>query len=314
MTPSPASPVTLEASPLGRIASWLRRNARLAVWANLAGQILIILTGGLVRLTGSGLGCSTWPNCEPGQFTPVFHEAVSYHPFVEFGNRTMSGVLSLLGIAVLVAVWSDRSRSRSYRLLGWVPLVGVIIQAVIGGITVLIDLHPAIVGWHMLISVGLVAASAYLVARQAEGDGAPVASLDRPTTLVSRFVAAWLLPVVMLGILTTGSGPHSGDDEIAYRFSFDPTHAARLHSMTVWVLVLSLAVLTVMLFKRQQPAPARSRRAAVTLWAIVAAEGIVGYVQFFTGLPAALVALHMLLAATITAAGIFVLTAARERN
>lgn len=300
-------------SVAARTTAWARKHARVAVWANLIGQIGIIVTGGLVRLTGSGLGCSTWPMCEPGQFTPVHHDAMTYHPYVEFGNRTMSGVLVIIGLFVVLAVATDKRRTARYRALGWVPVIGVLLQALIGGLTVLVELHPAVVGFHMLISIALVAISAYLVARQREGDASPSALLDRPTTRVARGVVAWFMPVVALGVLVTGSGPHSGDEEIGYRFALDPAAMARIHALSVWVLLIGVIALTVMVLRRDQPNPAPMRRALKVLWALIIAEGAVGYTQFFTGLPVALVAVHMLLAAALTAAAVFALVATRQR-
>ena len=127
-----------------------------------------------MRLTGSGLGCSTWPQCEPGSFTPALHEATSIHPFIEFGNRTLTGFLAVIALTVAMLVWTDRSRSRSYRLLGLAPVLGVVAQAVIGGVTVLFHLNPAVVGVHMLVSLALVAVSTVLVVRERAGDGTSV--------------------------------------------------------------------------------------------------------------------------------------------
>src|SRR3954465_3192159 len=142
---------------------------RVVALASLVAMVLIVGTGGAVRLTGSGLGCSTWPQCEPGEFTPQFHAATSIHPFIEFGNRTVSGVLVVIGVLVAVLVFSDRSRPTSYRWLGLAPLLGVLTQAVVGGITVLLDLNPAIVAGHMLISLALVALSMWLLPGPPEG-------------------------------------------------------------------------------------------------------------------------------------------------
>ena len=185
MSSSPA--LETDASPLDRFRD---RWTWTAVVANLVGQILIIVTGGAVRLTGSGLGCSTWPECEPGEFTPRFHDATSIHPFIEFGNRTVSGLLVAVATVVAVLVVLDRRRPWSYRRLGLVPVVGVLIQAVIGGITVLVDLHPAIVGGHLLISMALVAFSTWLVVRTSEGDGPAVPLVDRTTQLLVRVLTA----------------------------------------------------------------------------------------------------------------------------
>lgn len=280
--------------------------------ANLVAQIVIIITGGLVRLTGSGLGCSTWPLCEPGSFTPEFHEATSIHPYIEFGNRTLSGVLTLIGIAVVILVTTDRTRSSAYRKLGWIPLIGVLAQAVIGGLTVLVKLNPAVVGFHLMISMLLVAASAYLVARQRESDGPPRACVNRRATIATVAYAGWLLPVLVLGVLVTGSGPHSGDDVHGYRFALDPAAMARVHAASVWVLIGVLAVATWFIVRSaDRTAP---RRAVAAVWGIVVVQGIVGYVQFFAGLPVALVAIHMALAGLLTAASVFLLTSLRVRS
>ena len=122
---------TPSTSPATRTRDWsglARRWTRPAIIANLVAQIVIVGTGGAVRLTGSGLGCSTWPMCEPGEFTPRLHDASTIHPFIEFGNRTLTGVLGVIAVAVAVMVWTNRSRSLSYRLLGLTPLLGVILQ------------------------------------------------------------------------------------------------------------------------------------------------------------------------------------------
>ena len=191
-----------------------------AVVANLVGQILIIVTGGAVRLTGSGLGCSTWPECEPGEFTPRFHGATSIHPFIEFGNRTVSGLLVAVATFVAVLVVLDRRRSWSYRRLGLVPVLGVLVQAITT--TVLVDLHPAIVGGHLLISMALVAFSTWLVVRTGEGDGPAVPLVDRTTRNLVRVLSVLAAVVLALGVVVTGAGPHSGDDEVGYRFDIDP--------------------------------------------------------------------------------------------
>lgn len=288
-------------------------------WANLALQILIIVTGGVVRLTGSGLGCSTWPQCEPGQFTPVFHEAVSDHPFIEFGNRTMTGVLSVVGLALVIAVWrSPGTRERRpARLLSLAPLIGILVQGVIGGITVLVDLHPAVVGFHFLISAALVWVSTLLVVRLREGDGPPEPTFDatgRPGLWLRWAPVVFTvltIVIVVLGVVTTGAGPHSGDSEVGYRFAVDPALVARAHALGVWAFVLVL-VLTLWVVARAVPAGSdltavrHSRRTWGVLLVVTLAQGLIGYVQYFTGLPVPLVVLHMfgsgLLIAAVTAA------------
>lgn len=283
-----------------------------AVVANLVGQIVIIVTGGAVRLTASGLGCSTWPQCEPGQFTPQLHSATSFHPYVEFGNRTVSVLLVAVAAVVAVLVVLDRRRPWSFRRLGLVPVVGVLIQAVIGGITVLVDLHPAIVGSHLLISMALVAFSAWLVVRTREGDGPAVPLVDRTTTIVVRVLVALTAAVLVLGVVVTGAGPHSGDDEVGYRFDVDPWTMSKLHAASVWAFVAVLVVVLVLL--RRRGVTGRPWTTGLVLLAVTLGQGAIGYVQLFTGLPIALVNLHMLGAALLATAVTFFVGSLRTRD
>ncbi|MDO5495727.1 MAG: COX15/CtaA family protein [bacterium] len=282
---------------------------RLAI-ANLVAQIGIIVTGGAVRLTGSGLGCSEWPLCEPGQFTPVFHEATSYHPFIEFGNRTLTGVLVVIAGALLLALYLRepvRSRPKVFRYLAWAVVAGIAIQALVGGFSVWWDLHPAIVGGHMYISLGLVATSAYLVARLRQEDGPAAAPTQPLRTLVWATVAVAAV-LSVLGVITTGTGPHSGDENAPYRFALDPVAITRAHSLSVWVFV---ALLLACIFF--------TLRSTVTwkVWlptlTVTLLQGVVGYVQYFNGLPILLVGIHMLLAALFVAALTFSVTALHPR-
>ncbi|GAA3822944.1 COX15/CtaA family protein [Cellulomonas soli] len=309
MSAAPPSPTTSTPAPTvapGGLARWTHA----ALVANLAAQILIIGTGGAVRLTGSGLGCSTWPQCEPGEFTPRLHDAATIHPFIEFGNRTLTGVLTVVALAVAVLVWRERTRSRSFRVLGLVPLLGVLVQAVLGGITVLVDLHPAVVGSHMFISMGLVAVSTVLVVRWGELDGPARPLVPERVVRLGQLLAVLGVAVVALGIVTTGAGPHSGDNEVGYRFALDPYLVAKVHALSVWAFVLVLAALLVSL----RTGPRRARRAAFVLLAVTLAQAVVGYVQFFTGLPIALVNLHMVAAAGLMAVGTWFLLTLRERT
>lgn len=291
------------------------RFARFRPWtrgvlvANLVAQIGIIVTGGAVRLTGSGLGCSTWPQCEPGQFTAAFHPETTYHQFVEFGNRTLTGVLSVVAIAVLLLVATDRRRSRAYRALGVVPLAGVAAQAVIGGVIVLLHLHPGWVSVHYLVSAALVAASLLLLHRSGEGDAPPVPTVGPRVRLLVVALAVLTAAVVVAGVVVTGAGPHSGDDTVGYRFAVDPVLVTRLHAGLVWVFLVVLAALLVAVRR----GPREVRRAAWLLLWITLAQGVVGYVQYFTGLPALLVGVHMLGSALLVAGTTRVVLTARTR-
>lgn len=265
--------------------------------ANLIGQIGIVATGGAVRLTASGLGCSTWPQCEPGQFAPVFHEAATYHRFVEFGNRTLTGVLGVLAIATILVVWNDRRRSPAYRWLGLAPLVGVAAQAVIGGVIVLLHLHPAWVSLHFLVSMLLIVVSTLLVHRSREGDHPPVSVVTPAARRLAPVLAVLLAVVLVLGAITTGAGPHSGDDEVGYRFAVDPYLMARVHAAAVWLFVGVLVALLVL----NRRGPAVLRRRGWVMVVLVAVQGVIGYVQVATDLPVLLVLLHMLAASLLTA-------------
>ncbi|MFI2363573.1 heme A synthase [Promicromonospora sp. NPDC019610] len=293
---APAAPVSwLDALP-GRVDRF-RHWTRAVLVANLIGQIGIIGTGGAVRLTDSGLGCSTWPQCEPGSFTPQFHEATTLHPYIEFGNRTLTGVLGVVAVLLAVLVCTDLKRTASYRMLGLAPVVGVLAQALIGGIVVLLHLHPGWVSLHFAVSGALVALSLYLVHRHDEGDG-PARLVVAPRVRTLAWALAGLTAVVVvLGVLTTGAGPHSGDSEVGYRFAIDPALLTRWHAAAVWVFLAALVAFLVAVRR----GPAEVRRAAVILLAITLAQGLIGYVQYFTDLPELLVGLHMIGAAALIA-------------
>jgi len=269
------------------------------VVANLVAQIGIVVTGGAVRLTGSGLGCSTWPQCEPGHFTPQIHASMAINPLIEFGNRTLTGVLLVIAVVVALLVATDRRRPRSYRWLAMAPLLLVLAQAVLGGIIVIFDLNPAFVGIHLLISMTLVALSTWLVLRFREGD-APASSLvDATDRVLVRVLVALTAIVLALGVVVTGAGPHSGDENVGYRFAVDPWLMAKVHAAAVWAFLLVLVVLLVRL--RRAGATGRLWRTALLLLGVALAQGAIGYVQLVTGLPIGLVNLHMLGAALLTA-------------
>lgn len=308
-TAAPGSKQTVLTSVLAR----LRPHTRLILLLNLIGQIGIVLTGGLVRLTGSGLGCSTWPLCEPGQFAPKFHQASSFHPYIEFGNRTLTGVLLIIAVLVAVVVWTAPGRSRSFRLWGWAPLGGVLVQAVIGGISVLVKLNPAVVGFHLLISMALISASVYVLHRERAGDGPKTAAVPVRALRLGTVVWVLLIPVLTLGVIVTGSGPHSGDDTHGYRFALDPAKMTQAHSGAVWLFMIALAAFSWQILSLRD-APVHLRRNLLATWLIVLAQGAVGYLQYFNGLPAALVALHMLLASMLTAAVTFLVLSLRTRT
>jgi cytochrome c oxidase assembly protein subunit 15 len=282
---------------------WLRP----AAVASLLGNIAIVLTGGVVRLTGSGLGCPTWPRCTDESFVP--HGALGIHGAIEFGNRMVTFLLAAIAIATfLVALRSGRS---SLVKLSVVLGLGVPAQAVIGGITVLTDLNPWIVAFHLLVSLAMIGVAVTLLRRVDEGDGPAVPTVPPALVQLARltFVVGWV--VLYLGTVVTGSGPHAGD-LAAPRNGLDPRSVSQLHTDAVFLL-LGLTVALVLAL-RAVSAPQRAQRAALVLLAVELAQGVVGFVQYFTDLPIALVAIH-LLGAALTSAGLaWVLVSLRERR
>ena len=259
--------------------------------ANLILEIGIVVTGGLVRLTGSGLGCSTWPQCVPGSFTPVPHQEQGFHKLIEFGNRTLTSVVGIAALLVVVAIWRWAPHRRTLRRISVLPLVGVLLQAVLGGITVLTGLNPALVAAHFLASMVLVSLSAYLLYRVGEGDGFPVASV-RPEVRSVAWVTAGLGAVILtLGTVVTGSGPHSGDVSTP-RFGFDPRTISWLHADAVMLFAgLAVAVLLAVHLTATDPRP---RQVWLAVVGITVLQGLIGYTQYLTGLPETLVLVHML--------------------
>jgi len=289
---------------LRAIIAKLEPQANKLAIANLIAQIGIIVTGGLVRLTGSGLGCSRWPLCEPGQFTPVFHEQATYHPFVEFGNRTMTGVLLVIAVLLLLSVIYDPSRTRAIRAFVWLPLALIIVQAVLGGITVLVDLNPAIVAGHMAISILLVAISALIQNRLSHVERTEVTSHPAWLGNASWMLTALLVPVVIMGVIVTGSGPHSGDTEVGYRLEFDPMSIAKIHALFVWFFLVLIVAVGIGMWLARRGGALVTRAQFNGLWWLVGVtllQGALGYYQTYNGLPIVAVAGHMLGAGLLTA-------------
>jgi cytochrome c oxidase assembly protein subunit 15 len=261
--------------------------------ANAVANGAIVLTGGAVRLTGSGLGCPTWPRCTDASF--VATPELAGHGVIEFGNRLLTFALTAVAVATVVAVW--RSTRRDLRPLAALSLLGIPAQALLGGITVLTGLNPWTVAAHFLVSMALVAVATVLWLRSREpGVGRPL--LRRPFVLLVSGIAAVTAVVLVIGTVVTGSGPHSGDPE-AGRTGFDPELVSQLHADVVFLLMGLTVALLVALYATDSPG--RVRRAARDLLVVQLAQGVIGYVQYFTDLPIALVLVHMLGAVLITA-------------
>jgi cytochrome c oxidase assembly protein subunit 15 len=219
--------------------------------------------------------------------------------------------VGIVAVAVALLLLTDTRRARAYRWLGAVPLAGVVVQALIGGASVLLHLDPAVVGVHMLVSLGLVAVSTVLLFRWSETDGPVRPVVARRVRAIGHALVPIAVVLLALGVVVTGSGPHGGDEEVAYRFAVDPVLIAKMHAAAVWTFVGVLAALVVGLVRGA--APRRPRRAALVLLAVTLGQGLIGYVQYFTGLPEVLVGVHMLGAALLTASLTWTVLTLRRR-
>jgi cytochrome c oxidase assembly protein subunit 15 len=276
---------------------------RLAL-ASLLANIGLVVTGGAVRLTGSGLGCPTWPRCTDTSY--VTNAAMGVHGVIEFGNRMLGFVVGLIALACVVAAFCQRPRRRPLTLWSVLVLAGIPAQAVVGGITVLTNLNPWVVGCHFLASMAVIAAAYQLWVRTAGPPSGAV--LPRPLTALTRLVVIVAAAVLMVGTVVTGSGPHAGDAG-ARRTGLDPQEVSQLHADLVFLLLgLSVALWYAL---RAVDAPATARRAAGWLIGVELAQGVVGFVQYFTHLPVLAVGLHMLGASAVWVAALAVLEATR---
>jgi cytochrome c oxidase assembly protein subunit 15 len=248
----------------------------------------IVVTGGAVRVTDSGLGCTDWPTCEHNQFVASLDQP---HAVVEFGNRIVTGAVS---IAVIVAVLGSLLRVPRRRDLTWLSLglvAGVIGQAVLGGVSVLFELAPPFVMAHFLLSMVLVLNAVVLEHRAGQPDGPPSPIVDLGSRRLGRAMVAVAVAVLVSGTVVTGAGPHGGDIK-ASRLPFYLPDVARVHSVTA-ITLLILTLVTLWRLTRRGASKEVDRRAQVLVAAILV-QGAIGYTQYFTGVPPALVGLHIL--------------------
>jgi cytochrome c oxidase assembly protein subunit 15 len=256
---------------------------------------VIVVTGAAVRLTGSGLGCPQWPNCEPGSLTP--HGDSGPHAFVEFVNRAFTGLVS---VAVIVAVLGSLVRRPRRRDLTWLSVglvLGVVAQIVLGGLAVIFELSPGWVMAHFLVSMLLVADAVVLHHRAGHPDGAPVVPSTAPQVrTMARVLVGLAAAVLATGTVVTGAGPHGGDENV-HRLDVAVADVARVHGVAM-NLFLASVLLTMWFMRRTQASPAHWR-AATTLLFVLTAQAGVGYVQYFSGVPTGLVAVHILGAVSV---------------
>ncbi|MFZ4668308.1 MAG: COX15/CtaA family protein [Microthrixaceae bacterium] len=251
----------------------------------------IVVSGAAVRLTGSGLGCSDWPNCEPGDFVSVSNP----NQAIEQLNRLFTGLVSA---SVIAAVLGSLRRRPYRRDLVWWSLglvAGVLGQIVLGGITVLVELHPAAVAGHFVLSMVLVANAVVLLRRSSQPEGPRALVIGTPDLWIARVAVALACGLIITGPVVTGSGPHAGD-AAAPRFGLSIVATTRVHSIVMWCFLVVLVVLLVRVVRSGDTDPAHAPgilRRGQWLLAVVVAQGAIGYTQYFLGIPPALVLAHI---------------------
>jgi cytochrome c oxidase assembly protein subunit 15 len=269
-------------------------------------QTLIVVTGGAVRLTASGLGCPTWPKCTDDSL--VNTSEMGIHGVIEFGNRMLTFVLVIVAIAAFVLILRMRKQRRD---LFWLTLLiglGIPAQAVIGGISVLTNLNPYVVGFHFVVSIGLIVLSTVFVFRVYRGNAPRTWRVSVPLVWVAWLMAAFQTITLTVGILTTGSGPHAGDAD-APRNGLDSELLQHVHSYPAYIAVGLAGLLLVLALAYHHRA---LRKAVIVLLSVNAAQIVVGITQSRLGLPEILVGTHMLLACLVTAAVTLVLLNLRK--
>jgi cytochrome c oxidase assembly protein subunit 15 len=270
---------------------------RLAV-LSLIGQTILVVTGGAVRLTSSGLGCPTWPRCTADSL--VNTPEMGLHGFIEFGNRLLTFALAAVAALMLVYLWNLRKERRDLFLLALGLLASIPAQAIIGGITVLTQLNPWVVGLHFLVSMGLVVLATLLVNRAYGRTGmfrsiqlAPLPGVARP---LMAAVALFSAVAVCLGVVVTGAGPHAGDAD-APRNNLDWDLFSHIHAVPAYLITAGSLLALYLVLRGKIEGPFRS--AVFLLLSVTVLQAVIGFSQYYNGIPALLVGTHMLGAALL---------------
>lgn len=307
---------TAETRPRSWREAW--RNPSLKLQRVLAMVLLlcqggITVTGSLVRVTGSGLGCNTWPLCHEGSLVPVAGAAPWIHQAIEFGNRTLTFVVAASAALVLLAVIRARRR-KEITTLAWISLLGVVLQAVIGGISVLLDLRWWSVAVHFLPSMVLVFVAAMLYMRIAEPDEAsPTRRYPTSAQTWTLIAAAALCVVLITGTMVTGSGPHSGDSGVGMegRLQMDTRVLAYVHAVCMYLYLIATIITTVLL--RNSGAPGDARRTSYVLIALILVQWAIGVTQFRLGVPRWTIPAHIAMSSAVVAFSSFLFAHGKRR-
>jgi cytochrome c oxidase assembly protein subunit 15 len=270
--------------------------------ASVLANVVIVVTGGAVRLTNSGLGCPSWPSCTDASLTPT--KAYSFHGIIEFTNRQLTFVLVVIAIATFLVAWAQHTQVR----LALLAVLSIPAQAILGGLVVLTHLNPWLVGAHFLLSMAIIAVTIVLWWRLTQPPA--FVAISRSVRSYGQLVLAVTVLVLALGTIVTGAGPHAGDLDKhghVHRNGLSVASMSQLHADSVMLLIgLTVGLLVL---ARVQHLPDRIQRAARDLLIIELAQGVIGFVQYFTHVPALLVAVHMLGACLVWIAALRVLLA-----
>ena len=303
-------------NPLAHIAArWTPSpvTVRRATLAALVMSVVIVVTGGAVRLTASGLGCPTWPTCNGDSLLGT--REMGIHHTIEISNRMLTYVLcATVGWAIIAVRAQQEPPRRGLYRLAWAQFWVVVFNAVWGGLTVLTKLNPYVVSFHFLLSAALITVAVLTWQRTAEGDASPRPLVGKPVRQLGQLLTAGAAVLIVVGTLVSGAGPHPGESSGSYtvrRIPVDWRTIAQLHADFAWVVVgLTVALWFVL---RAVDAPAGPQRRARDLFLVLMGQGVIGYVQYFTHLPAALVDLHMFGACLVWIGTLRVLLSFRER-
>ncbi|MEU6377817.1 COX15/CtaA family protein [Streptomyces sp. NPDC046909] len=299
-------------NPLAFIAArWTPdpRTVQRAALAALVMSVVIVVTGGAVRLTGSGLGCPTWPKCTDDSLTTT--SAMGVHGVIEFGNRMLTYVLCAAVGWAIIAARSEKPYRRSLTRLGWAQFWVVMSNAILGGVVVLVGLNPYTVAAHFLLSSALIAVATVMWQRTREGDDVPRPLVGKSVQQLVWFLVAAAVLLIAVGTVVTGSGPHAGDSSEVERMPLDWETVSKLHAVLAWIVVTLTFALWFVL--KAVDAPKGPLDRTRDLFLVLLSQGVIGYVQYFTDLPEVLVGLHMFGSCLVWIAVLRVLLALRER-
>jgi cytochrome c oxidase assembly protein subunit 15 len=285
------------------------RTVRRAALAALVMSVVIVVTGGAVRLTGSGLGCPTWPKCTSDSLTATSEMGV--HGVIEFGNRMLTYVLCAAVGWAIIAARAEKPRRGGLTRLGWAQFWIVMSNAVLGGIVVLVGLNPYTVAAHFVATSALIAVATVMWQRTREGDAPPRPLVGRSVQQLVWVLVAVSVLLILVGTVVTGAGPHAGDSSEVERMPVDWETVTKLHAVLAWIVVTLTFALWFVL--KAVDAPRGPLDRTRDLFLVLLAQGAIGYVQYFTDLPELLVGLHMLGSAVTWIAVLRVLLSLRER-